>query len=44
VTADPVTDNAPGSALHWSDAAADQFEFWHGGWRAETVAGARIRP
>jgi hypothetical protein len=44
VTTDPVTDNAPGSELRWSDPAADQFEFWHGRWRAETVAGGTDPP
>jgi len=39
VIADPVPGPAPGSALNWSDPAAEQFEFWHGSWRAETVAG-----
>jgi hypothetical protein len=29
----------PGSALSWSEPTADQFEFWRGLWRAETVAG-----
>jgi hypothetical protein len=44
VTADPVTDKAPGSALHWSDPVADQFEFWHGRWRAQTKAGGTDTP
>lgn len=39
MSADPATRTAPGSALTWAEPAAEQFEFWHGTWRAETVAG-----
>ena len=42
--ADPVTGLAPGSVLTWAEPAADQFEFWHGAWRAETVAGGTDPP
>jgi hypothetical protein len=42
--AGPVPGVAPGSARNWSEPAADQFEFWTGVWRAETVAGGTDQP
>ena len=34
----------PGPAPTWSDPSADQFEFWLGVWRAETVVGGTDPP
>jgi hypothetical protein len=39
-----VTDNVPSATLQWADPTADQFEFWHGAWRAETVSGGAGPP
>ena len=44
VITDPATTTAPGSRLTWAEPAADQFEFWHGTWHAETVAGGTDPP
>jgi hypothetical protein len=39
-----IADRRPGITLNWPEPAADQFEFWRGTWRAETVAGGMGTP
>lgn len=44
MTAATGTDLSPGAVLAWKQAAAEQFDFWCGTWRAETVAGGPGTP